>query len=581
MNMINDENEHLKRLHDALGEAVFTVKLPERTIENVNPAIEKVFGYSPRECIGKHTDILYPSQAEYLHSGEILKECMLQNREILRAEVDLRRKNGEIFPAQITSSFIKTGDEFTSVISIVQDITQQKNTEKELNEQKSRLETIIRASNTGLWDWDLRTDKVFFSSEWKNQIGYADDEISNEYFEWESRVHPEDLEQAKATIKNFTENPYPDYENEFRFRHKDGRYIWIFAKASLVRDENGVPLRMLGSHLDITRRKKAEEALREKDTMLANIASQIPGMIYRFRMAPDGTFSVPYSSEGIRDIFGCSPADVQNDFDPIFNAIHPEDREKVLQSIDESVKHMSKWRCEYRAQLPGEPIKWLLGNSIPEKRADGSIVWNGYNVDITDRKKAEEEITESEKRFKELAELLPEAVFESDLAVNLTYVNQQAHKLFGYSEKDFEEGICGIDLITPEDRERARKNIAKRLQGEDLGPVEYTAINKEGKLFPVLLHAGLFVKQGSVIGLRGVILDITKLKQAEENLNEYKDKLEEKVAERTRELQTLVNAMARRENRMVELKEVIKKLHRQLKDAGMTPVADDPLNKFL
>lgn len=141
------------------------------------------------------------------------------------------------------------------------EITEQKRAEEALRASEARLRLTTEGSNTGLWDWDIRTNEVYFSPIWKRQIGYEDHEIPNRFEEWENRVHPDDLGRALATVQAYIAAPWPNFENEFRFRHKDGSYRWILARASLLTDEQGQPVRMLGSHLDITERKHAEEEL--------------------------------------------------------------------------------------------------------------------------------------------------------------------------------------------------------------------------------------------------------------------------------------------------------------------------------
>jgi len=134
-----------------------------------------------------------------------------------------------------------------------------------------------------------------------------------------------------------------------------------------------------------------EEVLRERDNLLKKLSLHVPGMIYQFMRRPDGTYLVPFASEAIKDIFGCCPEDVKGDFSPIARAIVCEDLGRLIESIESSAKNMTIWRCEYRVRLPGGPVKWLYGESSPEKLADGSILWHGFNTDITERKRAEAE----------------------------------------------------------------------------------------------------------------------------------------------------------------------------------------------
>lgn len=137
-----------------------------------------------------------------------------------------------------------------------------------LRESSLQLQTIAQAGNVGLWDWDFRTNKVYYSPQWKRQIGYEDTEISNGIEEWQSRVHPDDLNRATKIVQDFIKNPRQGYQNEFRFRHKDGSYRWILAQASLLFDDRGSPVRMLGVHLDITERKREEE---ERENLQAQL----------------------------------------------------------------------------------------------------------------------------------------------------------------------------------------------------------------------------------------------------------------------------------------------------------------------
>jgi two-component system cell cycle sensor histidine kinase/response regulator CckA len=138
-----------------------------------------------------------------------------------------------------------------------------------LERAQERLRMAVRAGAVGVWDWDLATDLVYYSPEWKRQIGYDDHEIRPEVGEWESRLHPDDVAHAKDSLRSFLEGPQRDvFQTEFRLRHRDGAYRWILSLASLTRDDAGRPARLLGCHVDITPQKKAQQALRDSEARL-------------------------------------------------------------------------------------------------------------------------------------------------------------------------------------------------------------------------------------------------------------------------------------------------------------------------
>ena len=134
-------------------------------------------------------------------------------------------------------------------------------------------------------------------------------------------------------------------------------------------------------------------------------------------------------------------------------------------------------------------------------------------MDITERKRAEEALLESQKRFKDFAEMLPEVVFETDRNLKLTFVNKKTYEITGYAEQDFINGLGGFDLLAPGEREKAKENLTKRLQGERIKTIEYVGLRKDGSTYPILLNISPIKKGDTVIGFRGVIMDITHMKK--------------------------------------------------------------------
>lgn len=142
------------------------------------------------------------------------------------------------------------------------DNTDRRLAEQAVAEHRERLALVIEGSNDGIWDWNILTGEVYFSNRWKSMLGYGDREIENHIDSWKRLLHPEDRERALATIQDYFEGRTATYELEHRLLHKDGGYRWILARGSTLRDPGGRPTRMVGTHVDLTDRRRAEENLR-------------------------------------------------------------------------------------------------------------------------------------------------------------------------------------------------------------------------------------------------------------------------------------------------------------------------------
>lgn len=144
------------------------------------------------------------------------------------------------------------------------------------------------------------------------------------------------------------------------------------------------------------------------------MANLVPGMIFRYRMRPDGNVSFPYASEGIREIYRVTPEEVRTDARVIDRHLHPEDRERVKALVMESAKSLTPLKMEYRVRYPDGEVRWLLGHSNPIREADGSVLWHGHIMDVTSSREREDEIRRTRDRLQSILQAVPDILFELD-----------------------------------------------------------------------------------------------------------------------------------------------------------------------
>ena len=236
---------------------------PGGVIEFVNDAYCRYFAKTAQELVGSDFLSLVPAGNRDAVTANI--SALTADSPVSSHEHQVIAEGGEIRWQRWTNRALF--DEEGQVVayqSFGEDVTERKKTETALENMGQRLELALQAGDIGVWDWDLVTDEVYFSPEWKAQIGYAEDELPNVYKEWESRLHPEDREQTLRALRAYRQGQTDKYAVEFRLRHKDGSYRWIFARGEMLLDDSGKPVRMNGCHLDITDRVRAEETLQEE-----------------------------------------------------------------------------------------------------------------------------------------------------------------------------------------------------------------------------------------------------------------------------------------------------------------------------
>jgi PAS domain S-box-containing protein len=287
-------------------------------------------------------------------------------------------------------------------------------------------------------------------------------------------------------------------------------------------------------------RQQAEENLRKSEERFREMADHIREVFWLFDWKKQ---EVIYVSPAYEAIWGRSIEDLYNRYQEWGESIYPDDLEYATETFEKIVQTGGGEKREYRIVQPGGSVRWISDRGFAIRDEKGSVVRiAGIAEDVTDRKQAEVALRESEERFRELAELMPQTVFEMDLEGKLTFVNRNAFNYFGYTQQDFKIGLNAFDMIIPVDRDRAKDNIAKILRGEKSGINEYKALRKNGDTFPVMVHSAPILREGKPIGLRGFIIDITDRKQAEEERRKLETQFQQ--AQRFEALGTLAGGIA-------------------------------------
>ncbi|WER47549.1 diguanylate cyclase [Cupriavidus sp. WKF15] len=264
-----------------------------------------------------------------------------------------------------------------------------------LRKREQLLALAIAGSGTGIWDRNVATGEIQYSSGWKAMLGYADWEVSNRIEESYTRLHPDDLDYVKATMQAHFDGQTDSYEVEHRIRCRDGSYKWICSRGKVVdRDGMGRALRMVGTSTDITSLRTMSESLREAVNLITNLTNEVPGLVFQYCALPEGRSFFPYASAGIREIYELTPAQVAADALCIEALIHPDDLAAYRASFHASAAQLSPWHLEYRVQLPMQGLRWRQGDARPQRLPDGSILWHGFITDVTERKRIEAELQE-------------------------------------------------------------------------------------------------------------------------------------------------------------------------------------------
>ncbi len=406
-------------------------------------------------------------------------------------------------------------------------------------ESASRLRVALKAAQMGMWDWNLVTGEITWSPEHEQLLGLSPGSFDGRYETFEACVYPDDQEGLNQAVTDSLQNRVP-YYHEYRVVWADGSIHWVEGRGQTLYGEDGQPVRISGTILSIDQRKQAELDLQAREARFQRLASNIAGMLYQYMLHPDGSDRFTYASAKCRDIYELEPDELLQDSGQSWDMIHPDDVQRVRQQKLNSAEHLDRFDTEFRLLPPSGVVRWVRAVSQPERLSNGDIIWDGLILDITDRKRAEQELRESKERYRTLVENFPNGavlLFDHDLRYMLaagqalTETELNLTNLEGKTIWEaFDPEFC--QLLEPHYRTALAGNshVVEIPFGDRIYSVHFIPVyDDQGQV-----NLGMVMSQ-----------NITLQKQAEQVLKTARDELERQVQERTRELQKLTDQLQR------------------------------------
>jgi PAS domain S-box-containing protein len=269
--------------------------------------------------------------------------------------------------------------------------------EDALRESERRLDLALKGADLGLWDWGISNRTFVVNDRWVEMLGYLPDEVEVSVSAWFDFLHPDDVKPTRTRIDQLLQGDQVRYEAEFRMQTKNGGWRWILARGRVVeRDDSGRPSRAAGTHLDITERRLADQALRDSEERFRQVVASISDHLYMTEVRNDGTYNNQYVSPNIEKLLGYPAEKIMTDWDFWANTlIHPDDRELARRQLI-TLSACEGSEIEYRMIHRDGSVVWVRDSTRVKCTPESRIIY-GVVSDITARKRAEEALHASQK----------------------------------------------------------------------------------------------------------------------------------------------------------------------------------------
>ena len=456
---------------------------------------------------------------------QALRDVWRQSREAqapFEIEFRLRASDGEYRHFNAHGVPLFTGDRFNGWIGMLDDVTDRQRAEAAVKLANDRFTVAEAAANGYVYDRHPASNRVQRSGGFSAVLGYNENETAESHDWWKTLIHPDDIHRVKEMLNQVVSSRKTDafdgYSLEYRIRHKDGRYLWVWDRGKLMRDDSGRVTRVIGSVVDITRRKQIENSMRESESRLKLAIAAMHGAAWEWDLV---TNEIRWSDE-MYQLFDRWPGDFTPTIEGWLGTLSAEDRARADEAI-EAVRRGEDARMEYCLRRPDGAARWLELRGITLRDELGCpVLLVGITTDITERKRADEALRESEEKFSKVFKASPHRIAISTLDEGRYIdVNDAVLSHTGYERSEM-IGHTGDELQIFDEAE-GRQKLVRSLQNGLVRNMELQLRSKSGEVRTVLMSAEIITLSGRQCIL-GISNDITERVRAEDALRESEEK---------------------------------------------------------
>jgi PAS domain S-box-containing protein len=500
--------DNYKLLFDKTPISIVLIDMDGQIIET-NSSTLNIFGFNRKNLIGlKFTD-LYGVPAEEMSRMKKIFTHLIKGGIFGPEDIQIYNNDKKLIWVNVIASKIEL-DKKSYIQVLTQDISLRKSLEQELKESEEKYRVLADSLPEVIFDIDLAFNITYTNLIASKILGYTKEEFRDgmDIFQFISLDDKEVvLKQTKQIFRGEHVKPLI-----LSLKRKDGTSFFANVYANRIFKDN----RVIGARCiihDITEMKITQEKIIESEEKYRVLSENAQDLI----TVVDNHFKIDYVNEKAhKRLMGYSSEELIGK--KALDLIHPDDRELVIKALKDRYKSI-----EVRIRNSGGKYVWMETTADYYKNPDGKNYVLTIARDISDRKEAAQKLIESEKKYKELANSLPEVIFEIDLNFNLVYTNAIASKIFGYSHEDFKKGLNANDFILEEDRDEVIRNLNLIFRGKTVDPGIMQLRKKDGTLFYGTINATPIYKDSKIVGMRSIIHDVTEMVEAEQRIKESEE----------------------------------------------------------